>query len=72
MIGGHRKSPRERLEEAGQRCGHIPLWLPPWVYKRRLNAAMQEWNEANVALFDAQVAAILGAGYRQEWAPDGP
>jgi len=45
--------------EAGIRA--IPLTLPTGTYKERLHALDAEWRAANVALFDAQVAALQPA-----------
>ncbi len=36
----------------------IPLWLPTWLFRRRMNRAMRRYRKAIVALFDVQVAAI--------------
>jgi hypothetical protein len=51
-------APGDRLQRAEQACRNIPMTLPPAEYKRRLDAAMDEWRQANVALFDAQVAPL--------------
>ena len=48
----------EQVVLAEEACESIPRWLPPWLYRRMLGNAMRQWNAANLALFDAQVAAM--------------
>lgn len=48
----------EQVVLAEEACESIPRWLPPWLYRRMLGNAMRRWNAANLALFDAQVAAM--------------
>jgi hypothetical protein len=35
------------------------LSLPPWIYRKRVDAAMARWTAANLAVFDAQVAGVF-------------
>ena len=34
------------------------LNLPPWIYRKRADAAMARWTAANLAVFDAQVSEM--------------
>jgi hypothetical protein len=52
------------LDAAEQACKAIPLWLPPFIFERRLDRAMARWRKANVALFDAQ-CAMIDAAFRR-------
>src|ERR1700722_18283132 len=48
----------EQVVLAEEACESIPRWLPQWLYRRMLGNVMRRWNAANLALFDAQVAAM--------------
>ncbi len=51
-------TPPLSLRAAEQACRDIPLTLPSDEYKRRMDAAMADWQRANLAMFDAQVAQL--------------
>lgn len=51
---------RAHLAECERRCREAErrIWLPPWIYRKRVNAAQDAWIAANVALFGAQVGDL--------------
>ena len=62
----------DALAAATAECRRVErqIWLPGFIYRRRVEAAMREWVRANVAMFDAQVQSLPSGLARFVCTPD--